>query len=161
MIDNFSGKTMWLSNFFLAPVYAYGLLYPANEHAYHAAKCVYFGQRADFQVLTAADSKKHSKAIEVRSDWHDIKFDVMLRLTRQKFYLHKTLRDRLEKTGDQELIEGNTWGDIYWGVCQGVGQNNLGKILMQVRQEFREKKLGSIMLNNDTHPLAKITDLLT
>ena len=43
-------------------------------------------------------------------------------------------------TGDAELVEGNTWNDTYWGVCNGVGHNHLGKILMQVRQELQVKK---------------------
>jgi hypothetical protein len=39
-------------------------------------------------------------------------------------------------TGDEELIEGNFWGDVFWGVCNGVGKNHLGKILMEVRSEL-------------------------
>jgi hypothetical protein len=35
------------------------------------------------------------------------------------------------------LIEGNTWGDTFWGVCNGVGENNLGKTLMNVREILR------------------------
>lgn len=152
MIDNFSGKTMWLSNFFLAPVVAFGLIYPANEHAYHAAKCVDFADRAKFQLVTAADSKRLSKNIEIRSDWHDIKFNVMLVLTRFKFRAHATLAKRLLDTGDQLLVEGNTWGDTYWGVCNGIGENNLGKILMQVREELRTKNYGTNVLSDATFP---------
>lgn len=44
----------------------------------------------------------------------------------------------LLKTGDEELVEGNTWGDTFWGVCKGKGRNELGKILMKVREEFRK-----------------------
>lgn len=42
----------------------------------------------------------------------------------------------IRKNGDAELIEGNTWGDRIWGVCDGVGENRLGKILMRVRAEM-------------------------
>ena len=48
------------------------------------------------------------------------------------------LGNKLLETGNQELVEGNTWGDIFWGVCNGKGQNWLGKILMMVRDEIRE-----------------------
>ena len=45
--------------------------------------------------------------------------------------------DKLLDTGDTELIEGNNWHDTFWGVCKGKGQNNLGKILMEVRKDIR------------------------
>jgi predicted NAD-dependent protein-ADP-ribosyltransferase YbiA (DUF1768 family) len=46
-------------------------------------------------------------------------------------------------TGDQELIEGNWWGDVIWGVCNGKGENHLGKILMEVRKELKgERRSG-------------------
>ena len=44
------------------------------------------------------------------------------------------LRTKLADTEDEELIEGNTWNDTYWGVCRGVGENHLGKLLMEVRE---------------------------
>jgi hypothetical protein len=47
------------------------------------------------------------------------------------------LKQLLLATGDKELIEGNTWGDTFWGVCNGIGQNHLGKILMAKRTELK------------------------
>jgi predicted NAD-dependent protein-ADP-ribosyltransferase YbiA (DUF1768 family) len=58
----------------------------------------------------------------------------MLNLLRQKFQ-NPELREKLLCTGKLELIEGNYWGDTYWGVCRGVGENRLGKLLMLVREE--------------------------
>lgn len=58
-------------------------------------------------------------------------------LIRQKFSNDEALKNRLLATGEQDLIEGNTWGDHFWGVCRGEGQNTLGKILMIVRKELR------------------------
>jgi predicted NAD-dependent protein-ADP-ribosyltransferase YbiA (DUF1768 family) len=60
----------------------------------------------------------------------------MRSLLRQKF-AHPSMRERLLATGDEELIEGNWWGDTFWGVCNGEGQNQLGKLLMRVRHESR------------------------
>jgi len=56
-------------------------------------------------------------------------------------------------TGDTELIEGNDWEDTFWGVCNGMGENNLGKLLMKVRQSlFEEKELIEKHLSStDTH----------
>jgi len=60
----------------------------------------------------------------------------MTDLVRQKFS-NPQLAKQLLDTKDFELIEGNTWGDTFWGVCSGKGQNNLGKILMQIRNELK------------------------
>ena len=72
------------------------------------------------------------------SDWEEIKDSIMYLGLRQKFH-NPTLQKKLLATGEEELIEGNWWNDTYWGVCNGVGQNNLGKILMEVRDEIRRQ----------------------
>lgn len=46
---------------------------------------------------------------------------------------------QLLATGTRYLEETNTWGDTYWGVCEGKGLNMLGKTLMQVRDELRRR----------------------
>lgn len=75
----------------------------------------------------------------MRPDWEQVKDEIMLELVRSKFSSVKMKR-MLLATGEHELIEGNTWGDSYWGydLVKNHGQNHLGKILMQVRQELRE-----------------------
>lgn len=55
----------------------------------------------------------------------------------QKFSFNNELSMKLLATGDQPIIEGNTWGDTFWGVCKGVGYNNLGKLIMERRAELR------------------------
>ena len=71
-----------------------------------------------------------------RDNWSRIKNDVMLKLLRRKFVSGSHYATLLLDTGGAELIEGNTWGDTYWGVCDGVGENHLGKLLMLVRDEL-------------------------
>jgi len=61
------------------------------------------------------------------------------RLTMRQKFKQPELKAKLLATGDAELIEGNHWGDIVWGVCRGKGENRLGKILMKVREELRWK----------------------
>ena len=39
-------------------------------------------------------------------------------------------------TGDAYLEKENTWGDRVWGTVNGQGANNLGRILMDVRDEL-------------------------
>ena len=64
----------------------------------------------------------------------------MYLICRAKFFQNEDLGQKLMNTGDAVLIEGNYWGDRYWGVCNGEGQNKLGKILMKIREELFEYK---------------------
>jgi len=73
----------------------------------------------------------------MRNDWEEVKVSVMRDLIRQKFKPGSELSDRLLDTGDWLLEEGNTWGDTFWGVCDGVGENWLGRLLMERRGELR------------------------
>ena len=61
----------------------------------------------------------------------------MLALLRVKFKPGSSFAELLLATADEELVEVNEWGDCYWGVCRGVGENVLGKLLMRVRAELR------------------------
>lgn len=67
-----------------------------------------------------------------------MKLDVMEACVRDKFTRNADLRRRLLETGDAELVEGNTWGDRFWGVCDGEGENHLGRVLIKVRGELRK-----------------------
>lgn len=110
--------------------------FPSTEHAYQAAKTLDMAARSAIQALpTCGQAKRAGQQLALRSDWEQVKRDVMLDLQRQKYAVPE-LRSLLDATGDAELIEGNTWGDTYWGVCRGVGQNWLGRLLMQVRDEI-------------------------
>jgi predicted NAD-dependent protein-ADP-ribosyltransferase YbiA (DUF1768 family) len=84
------------------------------------------------------DTGFHGEAgqkVTLRKDWEGVKIQVMRDVLRLKF-ANPGLRDRLLETGDRELIEGNTWGDTFWGVCRGSGKNWLGQLLMELRGEL-------------------------
>jgi len=134
MINSFRGKNRFLSNFWPAPVTLDGVEYPSTENAYQAAKTLDLECRKVFETCSSGDAKKLGRQLTVRDDWKNISLGIMLDLNRQKFQ-DEELKAKLKATGDQELVEGNTWGDTFWGVCNGVGENHLGKILMQVRKE--------------------------
>lgn len=136
-VKGFFGKYRYLSNFHLAPVYFEGILYPSTEHAYQAAKSIDPNTRLEFIPLTCADAKNKGQIIEIRPDWDRVKYDVMFAVIFDKFFRHEDLRIQLLETEDKYLEETNHWGDKYWGVCDGEGQNNLGKILMKVREIIR------------------------
>ena len=74
----------------------------------------------------------------MRPDWESVKIDFMRYLVWNKFSTHEDLKLRLLDTADAELIEGNNWGDAFWGVCNGRGQNWLGRILMETREKLRQ-----------------------
>lgn len=137
MIDNFMKEYRFLSNFHLAPVEMDGVLYPSTEHAYQAAKTLDLELRKEVVDMTCGSAKRWGQQIKLRPDWEQVKISVMETLVRQKFTRHTDLRDRLLATGDQELIEGNTWNDTFWGVCKGKGTNHLDKILMKIRTELQ------------------------
>lgn len=141
-LDTFQGKYRFLSNFWPCEITYNGYNYKSTEHAYQAAKTI---DKEDHDYVatakTPAATKKAGRNVRMRQDWDQVKDQVMLDVVRLKFQ-DEDLRAALLETGDAELIEGNTWGDIYWGVCGGVGQNKLGKILMQVREEIRRELEG-------------------
>ena len=136
VIDRFRGEFAWLSNFFPCKLEFEGLTFDNSEAAFQAAKCINPIERTKFVGLAAGKSKRLGKKVGLRPDWNDIRIDVMREVLRAKFGQNKDLAEKLVATGDAELIEGNNWRDFYWGVCNGKGQNHLGKLLMEVRAEL-------------------------
>lgn len=127
MITSFSGSHAFLSNFFIEPDHTH------VEGEYQAAKCRVPADRQRFQGLPPAKAKALGRKVLLRKDWEAVKVEIMFELVKQKFIDHPVLRRWLLDTAPQELIEGNYWGDRFWGVYYGEGQNQLGKILMIVR----------------------------
>lgn len=139
-IKGFFGKYRWLSNFWYAPVMYGGIIYPTNEHAYQAAKTDNEQLHKEVLVLTSPmDVKKWGYTIRLKSDWDSIKYGIMKSIVVDKFTRNKHLTLWLIATKDAYLEETNTWNDTYWGVSGGIGLNNLGNILMEVRSELSLK----------------------
>ncbi len=141
-IASFTGETRWLSNFHMVTIGYDGLVYASTEHAFQAAKTLSHDHRWEISTnsgigMTCAEAKRFGQTVPLRPHWEDIKVSIMTELTLQKFALNLDLAQRLLATGDRALIEGNTYGDTFWGVCGGIGQNQLGKSLMKVRYAIR------------------------
>ena len=137
-ITSFKGIYHFLSNFYLCDIELNGKIYPSLEHAFQATKTHCLADRESIRnASTPAYAKRLGLKVVLRADWEAVKLSIMKRLVSNKFALNKELADLLRQTGDAELIEGNNWGDAFWGVCGGVGRNHLGKILMEVREEIR------------------------
>lgn len=136
-IKEFSGDYRWLSNFWPSLIVYEGRVYPSGEHAFVAAKTENeFVRERIADIKTAGQAKRFGRQIELRENWEDIKISVMAEITSQK-YQNSNLRPLLLSTGNRRLYEGNTWGDTFWGICNGKGKNHLGKILMNERQTIR------------------------
>lgn len=134
MISGFFGQYRWLSNFWYAKVVYEGLEYPTSEHAYQAAKTQDPALRIAISKLrTPGEAKRAGQKVPWNDDFN--KLQVMYDVVKNKFS-REPMRSKLLATGNEELIEANTWGDKFWGVCNGVGENHLGKILMRVREEL-------------------------
>lgn len=134
IINSFSGQYSFLSNFYTLRDGK------TVEHYYQAAKACNMSDR--LRILNAATpgyAKKLGKNIQIRDDWYGYKFLVMEYELVRKFSDPK-LMQKLLSTGKSLLIEENWWGDRIWGVCDGVGENRLGKMLMNIRDNFIDAK---------------------
>jgi len=138
MITSFRGDYWFLSNFSLAVVDFEGITFTSVEAAFQAAKTLDIEERKRFTRYQPGEAKKEGRKLKLRSDWEEVKDDIMYKLVYAKFSnVSLGYKDKLLKTGDEYIREENTWGDRYWGTCNGIGQNKLGKILMRVREELR------------------------
>ncbi len=129
-VRGFFGPWAFLSNFFIEPDGTH------VEGEYQQAKCATTADRDRFLGLSPRGAKALGQQIILRKGWEEMKLGIMFGLVLQKFQDHPHLGRKLLLTGQCELIEDNWWGDRYWGVYRGVGENHLGKLLMQVRGEL-------------------------
>lgn len=132
----------WFSNFkYLDSPFEYqGMKFHTIENFYQAMKT----EKEDTETrrwiagLNPSAAKKAGRKIKLRADWDQIKLGVMEYGLRVKFAPGTTWHQKLMETGNEEIVEWNNWGDKYWGkTTDGIGENNLGKILMKLRQEYK------------------------
>merc|ERR1719330_365520 len=127
-----------------------GMRFPSSEHAFVAAKTLDMVMRQEIaDTPDPKDAKRYGRQVELREDWEDVKEEIMLEVLRSKFSKsqnHGMVKQLLD-TGRRPLIEGNLWRDTYWGMAtvdgEVQGENRLGQLLMQVRQELAEGRLPS------------------
>jgi hypothetical protein len=138
MILSFRDEYFFLSNFYPVEIKLDGIVYPNAETAFQAQKTLDVEERRKFSMLkNPVQAKRLGRKVKLRDDWEEVKLDIMTEVVSQKFLQHPHLIEMLLQTGDEELIEGNKWGDRFWGVCKGKGKNHLGKILMKIRDAYK------------------------
>jgi ribA/ribD-fused uncharacterized protein len=140
MINEFQGEYRFLSNFFHSPFVWEGKEYATVEHAYQAWKVEPEHQETIRKSQSAALSKKLGRKFPMREAAKDEQSRIlaMYRFLFAKFTQNPELGFKLLETGEQDLVEGNHWGDKFWGVCDGEGKNHLGNLLMGLRSTLNE-----------------------
>lgn len=158
-ITRFTGSYAFLSNFYRSPILMPGLdlTFPTAEHAYQCSKPENQAQMAwIYQAATPGEAKHRGRQVQLQPAWEQQKKRIMMEILLAKF-IHPPLRDLLVSTGQAFLVEGNSWGDVYWGAVgpheKGwdsslpwwhnwaerqagnvlAGENWLGRMLMMVR----------------------------
>lgn len=132
------------SNFYPCSVEYGGIVYPNSECAWQSLKTLDMKKRKKFATYKAAGAKKMGRRVELRSDWEEVKYQLMVNVCYAKFFQNKELKSILQATGEEELIENTTaWHDNVWGNCEcerckeTEGKNLLGKALMEVRSKLK------------------------
>jgi hypothetical protein len=137
MICEFQNEYRFLSNFYPLqhPIQVESILYYTSENAFQAMKTLDKEARIQISKVNPYKAKKLGRKVILREDWEDIKLNIMEMVIYKKFR-YTPLKELLLSTYPKKLIEGNGWNDTFWGVSNGVGSNNLGIILMKVRDHF-------------------------
>jgi len=140
-ILGFVGEYRFLSNFYPCKILYQGIYYPSVENAYVASKTLDIELRKTVSTCSAVEAKKIGKTFPLREDWESVKVKLMYEFLKQKFYSGE-LCDKLLSTGDSYIEETNHWNDRFWGVCDGRGENILGRLLMNIRDDLNERKIN-------------------
>lgn len=147
LIDSFKGKYSFLSNFYLPDggIQIKSKNVPTLEHAFQAHKTLDVEERDKVLACKSPGAAKNAgQKVTLRPDWDEVKVSIMLTLLFYKFAPGSDMADRLLRTGTAHLVEGNDWGDEFWGCVRNVegntpwqGMNQLGILLMQIREGLR------------------------
>lgn len=167
-IYSFKGQHAWLSSFCQDyPILIGDVTFPTREHAYQYAKTYfppdmssadentaqYIGlviQQIRLDILNAPTpgaAKRLGQTVPMDLErWNKARVRIMQNLIRFQCQQYPELAQKLLATDDIDLIEGNAWGDKFWGVVDciisdgilvdGNGENWLGKSWMVVRKEL-------------------------
>ena len=144
-ITSFSGEYRFLSNFYPVDIIWEEEYFTCSEQVYMYQKCALESDRKKILSFSkAADIKRVGRQVQLVDGWDSgLRDKAMMNALKAKFE-NRTLRGCLRMTTGALLVEGNTWGDTYWGVCNGVGQNKLGRMLMWLRDKYYHQEFEDI-----------------
>lgn len=136
----------YMSNFSRHSFVVNGVTYRTSEHFYQSQK--FAGTPYEVTVREIASPKDsadlgRSPSLPLRSDWEEIKVEVMRQALIAKFSQNPEIKAQLLSTGDAILVE-DSMVDAYWGWgADHSGKNMLGKLLMEVREMFRAEQAAA------------------
>lgn len=147
----FIQENRFLSNFYPSPILWWDRQWPTVENAYQASKEIYkkaypFDSTImeQYRLVKPGEAKRMGRRVQVdQKRWGLQKYHIMSELVDLKFCQNPDLLEKLLATGDADLVEGNTWGDMTWGAIwnekerEWQGGNALGHILMNVRKRMK------------------------
>lgn len=133
------------SNFSPHGIHLLGQDWMTVEHYYQAQKFVGTEDEALIRAIAGAKTPMEAATLgrdrtrHIRQDWEQVKTQIMRQAVLTKFLTHLEIQSILFSTGDRPIVEDSPT-DYYWGCgVEKTGQNHLGKILMSVRQEIRQR----------------------
>lgn len=135
-ITRFRGEYYFLSNMFPERLTVGGITYECAEAAFQAQKVTSDAERMKFSKLNGFDARKLGRQVALRPDWDQVRLDVMREVLRAKFSNPELARQLVATQGT--IQENNTWGDTFWGISKGQGQNHLGRMLEELREELKQ-----------------------
>jgi ribA/ribD-fused uncharacterized protein len=140
-ITHFRDEHAFLSNMYPCTIKMGKYTFKCAEAAFQAAKCP---ERAhEFEALDGPAAKALGRKVNLRPDWANVRIKFMHRILKAKFTQNLDLMKKLIHTKNTYLVEGNTWKDTFWGICNGVGHNHLGRLLMAVREDIMKDILNN------------------
>ena len=130
------------SNFSAHRIFLKDKVWKTTEHYFQAQKFVgtpYLEQIRSVNTPKDAANLGRKRTLPLRSDWEQVKDEIMLRAVLCKFQIHLDLREILLGTGYEQIVE-NAPADYYWGCGKdGTGKNQLGLTLMRVRDILKQE----------------------
>lgn len=158
--DQTDRATEWLGNFYEAPIQFNGLTFRNSEAAFQAQKFVAYPQfMQQFTTLSGEQAYRLAKdnMTFIRSDWHQVKVQIMGDVLTAKVAQHPEIAEWLRATGSATLNEHKPvkGRDVFWSDdCDGSGQNMLGKLWMQIRSSLPPAS-GQALPSSPLAPLAQ------
>ncbi len=143
-----------LSNFEKCYIKYKGHLFATTEQAFMWEKAIFFNDHESASKILKEENPAKAKKLgrEVKnfddSKWSKVCYEIMYKINYEKYFQNTRLKNILLNTGDKMIIEANP-KDTRWGVglsaeddrvldeSQWQGENLLGKVLMQVRDELK------------------------